>query len=467
MQTKNSFIAIFILVIIGLLAVNLGAVTIKLRDESYIQGEITNWNDTGFEFKRWGTEAVIWFKWEQLPPEEVTRLYDLLGIKIQGNEVMVERIYLKSGKVVVGIKLAETDRDITIKNKDGEKTILRDNVWLTEQTKVPILDIYTLPEAYEMEAKKYDLAKADDNYKLGEYCQQVLGLVDNARQHFLKAAALDRNYEEKVAAKIGEIDIDSINREIQKIENILLKGQTKEAATALDKLKKLPEYKNNPQVQKMFQETQQKITDFEKKNTTDITKDLAKRVVGEYIKAFEASIAKIASDSKFSYALVTQYVDNYLLKEVTSKVAEKLDMEDAEVEKIWKARTSEQGKKRTISYGDGTFLKASALKTPDPSDISEYARYEEKMTLINQAKNDASQKKKLLTSDSWWKVATVASKKEWLMAYFGERQGKGIERKTEFCTTCRGEGITRKSPKVFELCTRCQGCMMDLYITYY
>ncbi|MBI4835545.1 MAG: hypothetical protein HY811_12100 [Planctomycetes bacterium] len=467
MPTKNRLLILLILILTFSTVTGLHAVSIKLRDGSYVQGEITDWDDNGFDFKKWGSEAIIRFKWTQLPQEEITRLYDFLDIKIQGNQVEAERIYLKSGKTMVGIKISETDKELTIKTKDGEKIIPLDNIWLSEKTKVSILDIYTPQEAYDMEVKKYDLAKAEDNYKLAEYCVATLVALDKARLHFDKAVSLDASYKEKVEKRVAEMNLAALKQEIQKIENVLLKGKTKDAATALDKLKKMPEFKNNPDAQKIFQETQQKITDYEKKNTQDVTNDLVKRIIGEYYKTVEASVSKIAFDNKLSYSIVTQYADTYLLKEVTSKVAEKMDMEEAEIDKMWKTRTLEQSKKRTISYGDGSFLKASSMKAPDPSDISEYARYEEKMALINQAKSDASQKKKLLNSDTWWKNATASSKKDWLLAYFGERQGKGVDRKTEFCPNCRGEGITRKSSKSFELCTRCQGCMQDLYITYY
>lgn len=453
--------------LLTLMATSLFSLTIKLQNGSCLQGEIVSSDETSFEFKRWDTGGLITFKWEQLPPEESQRIRNLLNIRILGDEVSAFKAYIKNGEIIMGIILEETNRYINLKTRNGVKNILKDSILGSEFVKINILDVYSPEEIYEIEIKRYNLNQAEDCYKLAEYCFARLGLLDKARELFSKSAALDERYREKAYLQIKIINNEFCSNEIKRISSILDKGDIKNGRIMVDNLKNQQILKADTEIQALIQGIEQKVTDAEKKEKEQKEKDLVKKTLDEWYKIMDTSLNQIASNTKVTYPNIIAYVKQFLFKEITSKAAKNLEMKEENIQKLWITRTINVSTKKTASYGDGTFIVTPTPPVPPYESIEEYANYQEKMRLINDAKRDALRKRTTLNADGWWSRASVSVKQNWLEAYVAERQMKIIDKKMTPCQNCHGEGIIRKSNQVIELCNRCQGCTVDITIIYY
>ncbi len=447
---------------------HLFSLDIKLPNGSYIQGEVVQSDERGFDFKIWNTDGVINFKWDQLNQDEAKRIRSILDIKIMGDEVSAMIFYVKSGEILIGLIEEQNERSVIIKTKNGSKSLLKENILGSEPRVANILDIYLPEEVYEMKKKGYDFSKAVDCFNFGEYCLKSLGLNDRARILLNAAANLDKKYLIKIEGYIKEINKAALLFEIKKIDDLISKYDFKKAREIIDDLKKQPVFYGDKEFNEIIFSVLGKINDAEKALKEQKSKELTKKIISEWHKILDNSIAQIAGDNNLSFDIVSEYVTLYLTKEILNKVARNLDLDSKEVQKLWLSRNKDLSPKKSASYGEGSFVTPNAGSIPPPSEnIDEFLKYREKMQLIASAKNEAARKKTLMTAQAWWAKASVSVKQSWIYACYAQRQMKVLEVKRITCLNCQGEGIIRKNQKNVELCPHCQGCTVDIVISYY
>ena len=115
---KHHKVIICLIIIVVFWSSQAFSLTVQLKNGSYLTGEITSYDNNGFEIKCWYNNGVLKFKWYHLDKEESYRLKIILSV-VQLNrdidEIDVFRIYSKSGPIYDGVLTEQTPSYFQIK----------------------------------------------------------------------------------------------------------------------------------------------------------------------------------------------------------------------------------------------------------------------------------------------------------------------------------------------------------------
>ena len=463
MNSRIKFFFIFYLFIGCLLTPQfLQAMAVELKDGQYLQGEIIGHDDQGFEFKRWDNEGVVYIYWYHLPPREITRLKNFLNVQPAEEKTKGYRVYTAGSEIFEGVPVEDSAEKLVLKNINKTRTFSKKEILKTETVELDLFAVYTKDELYQEKNKKYDLNRGVDNYNLAQYCRDVLIYYVLAEKHFRKAADLDPSLQNQVNLDVTGLEKIELNQEIQKIMKFLRENDIKSAKEVLQTIKNTFDLTNSD-LNKIVQQTETAVSALEQQVKENRQKGINKKIINDWHKELKSLLRKTAGNTRLTYSDAIQYVANLLKKELVKKLADDYEIIEKEVETIWANRDLKEAPQKTAGYGDGSWI-LFRLTAPDNSTIEEFAKYREKIRLINNARRLAADKNKLLTSDVWWEQVSPTTKEKWLEAYFAERQMTIVQVKKENCSNCQGEGVLKS--KNNELCDRCQGETLEVTVIY-
>lgn len=466
---KHHKVIICLIVIIVFWSSQASSFTIQLKNGSYLTGEITSYDNNGFEIKCWYNNGILKLKWYHLNREEAYRLKIILSVPQLNrdiDEIDASIIYSKSGPIYDGILSEQTSSYFQIKTISGVKNISLNDVIKTEHIKVNPLKVYTSQEWYLEKIKAFNLEDASDNFQLAEYCKTVLKLYEKAKEHYSKAAQLSTFYKEEANKKISELTNITLQEKIDEIEKLIATNDSKSLDQAKEILSKLKNDKNinDTQTAKTIGELEAKIKDKEKNISSKDEKELYKKIYQQYYSALKLLIKKIC-EQNMSYPDTISYVNTMIYKQIITKLSKDNKKSEDEIANIIGDKSPaklEDIPRREISYGDGSWLVQNTQETQTSSmGPEEFAKYQKKIKAIIEAKDKAAQKNELITSDTWWKNASSTQKEKFLEASFAEKYMYVIEKKEKPCNVCSGEGVINKN-----ICKQCWGTMVEIIVVY-
>ena len=463
---KNIVLVIPMIVIVILLVSPTGhALTIKLRTGDYLTGEITQFDEYGFEFKRWDNDGIISVKWFHLPASEINRLKNMLQIKASRNASKVdgEKVFTISGAVYEGL-ITEEENNILVKSAGGARRIAKKDVQKREPVQIELFKVYTHLECYNKMLSEIKIDKAADQFKLAEYCYEMLRMFDKAKEHYAKAGEMDVLYRIKAAKKVAEIDSLIVQETIAEIDKYLEKPTIKsieQAKELLSSINKEYEGSENPDILRYIEVSTSKIDAVEKSLSEKSLQDAAKKIVKQYYTIMKNELRKV-SEQKLTYADATYWVSGTVPKNIIAKLAKDNKISEDDVTKIIANMSKLEGlTSRTASYGEGSWIVASPPAAPSTGDIEQFTQYQEKMKRINEAKTKAATNNELITAETWWQKTAGPQRETYLEAWYAERFLTVIERKEKPCSNCAGEGVIKS-----KICNRCWGTLVEITIIY-
>jgi hypothetical protein len=441
------------------------ALTIKLRTGDYLTGEITQADENGFEFKRWDNDGLISIKWFHLPAAEISRLKDLLQIKVSrsASKVAGEKVFTISGAVYEGL-VTDEETNILIKSAGGTKRIVKKDIQKREPVQIDLFKVYTYQECYAKMLSDIKADKASDQFKLAEYCQEALRMFDKAKEHYTKAGELDALYWIKATKKIAEIDVLIVQEAIGQIDKYLEKPTPKlieQAKELLAGLNKQYENSENTDILKSIEAATARIDVVEKSLADKNLQEASKKIAKQYYTVMKSELRKL-SEPKITYANATLWASGTVPKNIIAKLAKDNKITEDDVTKIVGNMSKLEGlAPRTASFGEGSWLVASPPPAPTTGDITQFTQYQEKMKRINDAKTKAATANELLTAETWWLKTAAPQRETYLEAWYAERFLTVVEKKEKPCPNCSGEGVIQS-----KLCNRCWGTLVEITIIY-
>jgi hypothetical protein len=443
------------------------ALTIQLKNGSYLTGEIVSSDDEGFEVRCWHNDGTIKIKWEHLDKKESTRLKNILSV-IPLNTISDERdgykVYLRNGSIYEGILIEEAQSFIQIRTDSGVKNISSDEILRKEPIVINALKIYTTKEWYLEKLKCFDLNKALDNFLLAEYCRNVLKLYDKAKEHYYKSAQISEFYKEKAYQKVAEMGDEQIKSRISQIEKLLNNNDMKslEEAKNIFLAMKNEVVKDNNLVIKISK-IEEMIKEAEQSISSKSEREFNKKIILQYYKLLKVLIKQLC-DQNITYADTISYVNTILYKQIITRLSKDNKISEEKVISIIQDRTPsilEELPQREVSYGDGSWIISS--EEPESSFLSpeEYAKLQKKIKTINEARDKAAEQNQLIMPDTWWKNADLTKREKFIEALFAEKYLYVVGRKVKPCFLCSGEGLVGKN-----LCKQCRGNMVEITIVY-
>ncbi len=442
---------------------------LRLKSGAILWGSIEAHDPDGIGFRILETGGVVPLGWSLLDPAEERELRLAFGyLEAGGEELLVdaERITLNDGTELIG-KIVNTD-DQYLWFKRAEGTIPIDKRRLeggAVLVRAPALDVYTKEELYQLKAFEVQDelvlegtrgARAHD--QLAQFAERLFDFA-HAVEHYGIVRSLDPNYE---AARVQmALDRSSAKAELKQQIDLLAEIDMwrvrKRYDKALEGLESFPKlYPNSPLLED-WNELRERV---KRHQQADLGEEVVRR--------FHAWSVRLARDAarKKSYEEVLAYLDEAMTEELLKNAEQDLkvlspDITPEEVQRVWRQRKG--GRFHQASYGLGTWLlgEERALATPGDEKDKEQAekpaagsqaaarakleeriqRYLKNQELARKAQNVEGTSEEEDPSE-FWKDFNIASRSQWILAYFVENSGLFEVERIRFanCRECGGTG---------------------------
>jgi hypothetical protein len=476
---------------VWLLAGVVATQSLQLADGKVLLAKVTDANGEGCRITRLDNGGTLDLRWEHLSTASavaIKRQFDLIGDT--QDEILVradELDYLVNGgkQTLVG-KIVDRDDSqvIVVQQKGIQYRIPRSELRAVRHVEVPVAQVYTKDEFYEMhkaelqpgDAADRHILLAEDLVKVRDYehaafhLEEARKLGNSANPQHLEVMA-QRLQRYKEAAKEREL--------LDQIQAARSRGQLLD----FDKGSKLI-----AEFEAKYPQTRLKADfDQEKKRFDGArTRYLAQQVAEQWRRSIQIAADKNAADDGVTLAAAKTYAESKMTEDIVARVAQQLRLEPVEVQTLWGARANYPVGKRTdhFSYGLGSWvlgedaiLKGTKqgdanAKSADPApkdqgnsrDVERLARaMKEALQRRAAAQGAAGGAQQEQTDEDWWRQASRTERTSWLRAYYAEFGGQLVVtfQSLSPCISCYGEGTTPEvDPEgnlVRNKCFLCQG----------
>jgi hypothetical protein len=465
-----------------------GAEIVRFEDGSFLQGELLESDKAGFTLKRWDTGGLVKFTWEQIAPDDRTRLRRALGLEFSERErgVTVEgvRVHLKAGEVFECVVLEDTPKSLRIRRSTGEFKYPKDVVKRTEPVALDVLSIYTEEEAYQNKIAKDGAPKtADENYETASWCRRI-GYFEKEKEHLLQVQTLAPDFQpdyirNRLESLSGLVQESQVRRAIKDVLRLAARKKFTEAQAAWEAVRS-----SNPDVPLVANDTEDVAGKIEQAKT----RYLGEVVVPDWFTFLRSIVNKKAFEKELKLADAKKWVQKDLPVEILAAVAKKRGLPETEIKNTFAERKVYNV--RTADYTTGTFIveKSAASGSSGMSGLIDdlgkrlgldQGTRDKVKGAFGQQSSGSADKKKALTPDDWWALATVDMKTQWMTAYYAENAGDMTVVRTEKkpCPNCAGLGyITTHAAggdqdggaggAQHAMCPRCQGLGHDKIVVF-
>jgi hypothetical protein len=466
---------------------SLSAEIVRLPDGRFLQGEIVESDASGITFKRWDNGGVVRLAWEQINPDDRARLKKMLGLAFsdqeQGVTVSGYRIHLKTGDILEGVIVEETGSSVRIRRSSGEFTYPKDVIKRREPIEIDILSIYTDIEAYEQKVVEPP-ATPDEHYEIASWCRKI-GYYEKEKEHLLavQEGAPDfkpdfiRNRLEALETLVVEAQV---HRRIKAILRLVARKKFSDAQTAWEELRN-----EFPDSDIVLDDTENVVDQIEQAKVR-FTQSV---VVKDWYANMRRIIRKKALDKEVKLADAKKWLHKELTAEIVSTISTRRGLDPEDIKSAFEERKVYSVYRG--SYGTGSFIveKGSRYGSGGASGaindlgkrlgLDQASRDRLNDMFGGKSKSGSSKKKKALSPDDWWEIATSDMKYQWMMAYYAENSGdmEVVRVETKQCPSCRGKGYqsflaagggaSREDTGTQRtMCTRCQGLGKDRIVVF-
>ncbi|MCK6447997.1 MAG: hypothetical protein L6Q99_16510 [Planctomycetes bacterium] len=436
------------------------AMLLCLADGGTLWGEIVSHDPATLSFRRLDNGGVVKLPWSVLDTAQAETLRETYGyVDHSQDELVIEadRLVLDDGSEVIGRIVGRTDSSLLVKTATlvvpVPKARLRGSAGTTQ---VPALEVYTREELYQQERANLAVDSAASHYELARFCERILDYA-HAAEHYAEARALDRQF--KADELPGLVSRAKLRAENQAQLDYLYQIDLLRARKRFDEAQKLADAFAGLYPQSTF------APDIEKKKK-QITKAREQALRDEVVASYHFHLGRVVEAKvrkvEFSLEAALEYATDKLAEELENAVVADLkkrvskDVELDEVRKLWSERKNAGVQK--ASYGIGTWLlgEDEARKgleevdqPKDPATEKDAARQKLEEKIKRYLANQAMVKKAKVDADEegapakFWETYSIASRKQWLMAYFVEHTKVFEVSRVLFsnCPECGGKGV--------------------------
>lgn len=434
------------------------AAMLRLKSGAIQWGRIQAHDPEGLVFQRLDTGGLVRLAWSLLDPTEEKELRTRFGyVDLTSEETLVtaDRIKTVKGLEFVGKIVDRTADAILMKTANATIPIPKSEIAeASDVVQVPARDVYTSEELYGQALSRYDLTKAEGNFRVAQDCE---GVFDFARaiQHYQKCMELDPAFKKQdVASALGRAQEKAKAQAeleyLSEIDQLTKRNKFDEALARADAFKeKFPQSALLPDAKKKHDRVIKARTEFLSK---------------EAVRAWNFHASRLARDAASkTLEEVMAYLDDKLKQDIAAATAKDLikvskDANEDVARQLWKAR--KKVRYQTASYGLGTWLlgKAAALRGYDETGAEEKKPESEqdkaRADLANKVKRfleaqdvarraqSADEKKE--DREGFWKEFPFTARANWILAYYVENSGDfevNPKPMIQACPTCGGKGI--------------------------
>lgn len=439
---KQKILTAAVLVVGMVFGTDAHAETVRLKNGQTITGTVlVDENDpSGIRIQRWDTGGVIALKWSQIVPVDRDRLSKNTVTQVAKEDVVDAVRILTSINVYQGTVDNESDTDVTLKTRDGQRIIPKSSIEKREPIKMKMEDLYSPVERVEIKAKNCKENDAACMLEIAQFARS-LNLYVVAATYYAKAADLAPDRAEEIATLLTDMKTEKTNSEAKELFDAILHNMQTHRFDDADKLaKKLQAEYGSTEIAQKNQDFPDRIAAAREEYIKTRDVKLAKELPNEWRSLRASMIRKSASDTKSTLKQTMSYVNTQLDKEVLKQLMAKYALTQEETLRFWDQRDQ---LKKTAKYGAGSWIVTGG-----------------------------SSGKQLPTAEEWWQSVSSSVRAEWLEAMYAESSAyvKVVETKKDIkCSLCNGTGTLEAQSQQGKPapCPRCHGARYDLTITYY
>ncbi len=462
----------------------------------------------GVRARRVDDGALIDIAFDQMVPEDVRRIRGAKGyLSDEPEPLMVEAMrvsLLVGGEELVGVIVEQGTETFKLRRGVQSWELRRSGVREIVPVQIDALEVYDGEELYAQELAQRNPQSALDHYNLALYCES-LQLWARVKEHLATVQGLEPGFKTDIIdgkVKRAVLRMDSVEESalLGKAQRFAQREEYDTALGILDTfIKEKPGSNLKPE--------------FEKVRIV-IAKQRAKWVKGAAIANFftyiDRTARSIANEKEIGLKPARQRMELEGSKLAATGVATMLKLKPEEILAIWEDPKRQTASPHYANYGAGTFTLGSIEavqkglvkedpKKPgaegekpaddgaDPNDFA--ARIKKILEEKKKAQEEAAKRAKEgpkkpekrgpeiadvpPTDEEWWKGAGTDERKEYLVAWWADRDPHVIMIKVEarICGACSGAGINRyfdrNGDDKFSPCTRCKSLGIDRILRFH
>ena len=479
---------------------SLSAQTLRLRNGTFLIAEILDVNEDGIKLKRLDNGGQIDLAWKHLVAEDAKRLrvqYNLLGAEEQ-SQVLIPALrctYAREDGVkteIIGELVSRDTQQIVLKRMGNRYPIpIADLRGAPEHVNVPIGDIRTRSEIYEQQLAEIDPGEdADKHTALGFWLMRV-DLLEQAKIHLDKAGELgggsQREKVEGLQKRVGALLLHQEEAEL--LKRMVIQRNRKRFDKALALAKEFEKKFPSSPLRSEFEQRRDSINAARETH-------FIKQVTLDWYRVLRDVAGGIAADRSLAIDAAQQKVTDEMGQEIRKRIANKRKLKPNEVEEFFGARHDHKvAKPQKMGYGFGSWLlgksailedttqgaaeKKQASKKKKDSNAGRARRQfrkrlEEFRRALRGSRGGNQENADALQSPAdWWRTATTAMRKQWLIAYYAEKGGdmKVYHASLNHCPTCSARGYievqsSEGSKVVRQTCPTCHGTRFQRVIRF-
>ncbi|MHC4971005.1 MAG: hypothetical protein ACYTG3_01605 [Planctomycetota bacterium] len=415
-----------------------------------MRGWITDFDDDGFRFERFGGGGRMSVRWKDLLPEDARQLRIALGLDLSEDErlglIDGHEIFFKGGTSVRGL-LVEKDADGVHRLKT-EGLILPypgERIARIERVRVREDEVFSPDEVYLRRVERQPPHTALEHRRLADFLYDI-GNWEGADKEYRIAMSKDPLMRVRIEPRLEEIKDYLRDEEAAKVfakqkSDAVLNGRYRQSIETIRSY--IADHENvRRRGEKLIQEIEEKWLERKTARFHRVKNEEMDRAVRRYLSKFQPDL-----ETAKAWAL------DQLEKTVTEQTARRLRLNKDEMEML--LETKPKGAPHWATYWSGSFVVSKRAKTGTGT-------------------KDAPRG----DPEKWWATYRhVNTRATWLKAYAAERLDlfEVVSIKSTDCERCGGRGQVRKmsltSTKAGqhewkELCPRCFGAGIDRGVGY-
>jgi hypothetical protein len=464
MKMIRSF-ATLVLTLLALCCARAPAQVLQLVDGKLLLAQVEDANADNLHVRRLDNGGVLDLRWDQLTPECAQRVKEQFKLSTAAETQLTvsaqEVRYNKDGspQTLIGKLIDDGSPTLTLLQKGQQIRIPRQDILLKPTVEVPVLQVYTKDEYYNMRLQELAPGDNADAHKL--LAEELMKVPDyaHALDHLNKAKELNNSKEPKLIDEMLEkLKLYVANQKERDAIDQIAVARHRAQLTDLEAGKKLVD-----DWDKMFPQSKLKL-EFQAEKDRFLktrTATLSLLVAQKFRYAIGTVAEKKQLEKDVKIAAIRTYAEQKMTDDIVQLVASLLRLDVAEVKTLWAGRETYANCKQTdqFAYFVGSWLlgKEAVIKgtkegkdeTKEGQDAQQ--RYDleriakklrEAMDRRRAAAAQNGQAQKEETPDDWWSSATRAERVSWLRAYYAEFGGqlKITHAFVSPCQACSGLG---------------------------
>lgn len=456
---------LFLSVVTALVLGHAPAQAIQLRSGEVLVGEVVDATSEGLTFRRLDTGGFLELGWDDLSTLHAERIKRFKGLVVEEDEEpTIEAdvlVYTPGGAAreeVVGLIdwEASTSTHVVLKRKNDLLPVRRESIKKKFKREVPVLEVYTADEYYELKKAEIDPGEDADKHILLAEQMRLVGQYERAETHLLEAERLG-----------GGNQASQIPIMLQRVRNLREAAAERDLLAQIRYMRNREEFERAEELMARFKEEypdSNLMIELEREKER-FDEALADYAVERLRQAWDATVRRVANDKVaergITFAQARAYAEDQMADDVFERLAKTLEMTPEELEQYW-AKRNEHGRGRAIiySYGVGSWVLgedkviagtkaeggggANKAGGDSPED-RELERIIRKLREYRdqRRRGGAGGQGERETEEDWWRLASRNERTGWLRAYFAEFGGymEITNAYAEPCPNCAGQGF--------------------------